>query len=55
MLVRSVAVLALPCEGQIEWLELEAGVLLVGQFEDAQWLKPSPRQAISDIDRFLEE
>lgn len=68
-LVRSIAILALPCEGQVAWLsslemgepdcvdelvlELEEGVRLSRQFEEAGWLRPEVRKAIVDIDALL--
>lgn len=68
-LVRAVAILALPAEGQIAWLsslgmgepgfsdelalELENGVLLVDQYVRAGWLRPEARSALSELDSFL--
>ncbi|MFI6425150.1 hypothetical protein [Promicromonospora sp. NPDC050880] len=68
-LVRAVAVLALPADGQIAWLsslgmgepgfadelamELEDGALLAGQFVRAGWIEPEVGSAVAALDSFL--
>ncbi|MFD7025516.1 hypothetical protein [Promicromonospora sukumoe] len=68
-LVRAVAVLAMPTDGQIAWLgslglgepgfvdelalELDNGALLVGQFVRAGWVTPEFREGIVALDLFL--
>lgn len=70
-LVRSVAILALPYDGQVAWLsslglgdpefadelalELEDGALLSRQFEDAGWVSSDARQAVTELDALLRE
>lgn len=69
--VRSVALLALPYDSQLAWLaslglgdpefvdelalELEDGVRLLQQFEDAGWLSREVRNVISELDAVLAE
>lgn len=68
-LIRSVAVLALPGSGQVEWLrslglgdpefvdelaqELEEGVRLVGQFESAGWVSEQFVSLVLELDSYL--
>lgn len=68
-LVRAVAVLALPYEGQLAWLrslglgepgiadelamELEDAALLSAQFEEAGWLDPNARNLILELRELL--
>lgn len=69
-LIRSIAVLALPAPGQIAWLrslgmgepeyvdelayELEAGAVLVNQFQALGWISDRLREAVIDIDLELD-
>ncbi|MCX6405285.1 MAG: hypothetical protein NTV28_00035 [Propionibacteriales bacterium] len=71
MLVRSVALLAMPAGAQIAWLEslglgaplyadelsleLENGVLLLPQFERAGWVTAEARRAAEALDALLGE
>lgn len=68
-LIRSIAILALPCTEQLAWLrslglgeprfadelalELGEGALLVRQFERAGWLSSEARQAVQEVDAYL--
>ncbi|MCO7237735.1 hypothetical protein [Aeromicrobium sp. CnD17-E] len=69
--VRSVALLAMPAGAQIAWLEslglgaplysdelaleLESGVLLLPQFEQAGWVTAEARRAVEALDAVLGE
>jgi hypothetical protein len=68
-LIRSIAILALPYDAQVQWLdslglgearfademalELEDGVRLLPQFENAGWLKSDVVALIRNLDEFL--
>ena len=68
-LVRSVALLALPHQSQVTWLEslglgapgfadelameLEDGAMLSQQFEEAGWLSAEGRRRVVELDAFL--